>query len=112
MSKTTIQVDRETKNLLDTFKQGRPMTLDDVVRTLIRNGWTAALESGTVATPENSEQIGSDATQVGYECDECTNRIHGVTDETGELPACDECGGNFWSRVVTELDIVYDDANN
>jgi hypothetical protein len=34
------------------------------------------------------------------------------------LPACDECGGKFWDRVVNELDIVYadeesnDDDNN
>jgi DNA-directed RNA polymerase subunit RPC12/RpoP len=112
MDQTTIQVDRETKNLLDAFKQSRPMTLDDVVRTLIRNGWTKALESGVVATPKNSGKIGDDAVQVGYECAECGNRIHGVTDEAGELPACDECGGKFWDRVVNELDIVYADEES
>lgn len=111
MSQTTLQVDRETRDLLDAFKQTRPMTFDDVIRTLIKNGWTEKLETGVVATPENSEAVSDDAVQVGYECAECGNRIHGQTDDTGELPECVECGGQFWDRVVNELDIVYADED-
>ena len=83
------------------------MTFDDVVRTLIQNGWTAALEDGTVATAENRDEIGEDDVQVGYECEDCGHRIHGVTTESGELPECEQCGCGFWNRVVNDIKVVY-----
>lgn len=108
-TETSVNVTEQTRSLLKDFKKRRMYTYNEAILQLIYNGWVEKLKSGVVKSELDDVSELADKSQVGYECNDCGNRVL-VVDTDGR--ECEECGGFVWNEVVCGWQDIREDESD